>query len=108
MAKDELKTEKASKKEKEKSPAKDTEKKSKSKEKDSGKNKSQKKQPNKVAKYFKDLKSEFKKVVWPTKEQTLNNTAVVMATLVIFGVFVTLCDLGLSALLNLILNLVSK
>lgn len=108
MAKDELKAEKTSKKEKEKTPAKDTEKKAKSKDKESGKSKSQKKQPNKVAKYFKDLKSEFKKVVWPTKEQTLNNTAVVMATLVIFGVFVTLCDLGLSALLNLILNLVSK
>lgn len=108
MAKDELKDEKTSKNEKEKSPAKETEKKVKSKEKGSAKNKSQKKQPNKVAKYFKDLKSEFKKVVWPTKEQTLNNTAVVLATLVIFGIFVTLCDLGLGALLKLILNLVSK
>ena len=40
---------------------------------------SDKKEPNKVAKWFKDLKIEFKKVVWPTKQTVLTNTSVVLA-----------------------------
>ena len=71
MPKDELKTEKASKKE---ASDKSDKKKAKTPAKSSGKSKDQKKQPNKVVKYFKDLKSEFKKVVWPTKQQVINNT----------------------------------
>lgn len=39
--------------------------------------KSKKKKPNRIVKWFKDLKSEFKKVVWPTKKQVFNNTLVV-------------------------------
>ena len=30
------------------------------------------KKPNKVVKYFKDLKSEFKKVVWPSKKTVVD------------------------------------
>lgn len=42
----------------------------KDKETTSEKKKSEKKkQPGKVAKWFKDLKVEFKKVVWPSKRQ---------------------------------------
>ena len=54
--------------------------------------KNQKKQPNKVAKYFKDLKSEFKKVVWPTKKQVINNTTVVLVTILLIGIFVGAFD----------------
>lgn len=43
---------------------------------------------NKVAKFFKDLRSEFKKVVWPSKKQVFNNTLVVLATMVVLGIFV--------------------
>ena len=66
--------------------------------------KNQKKQPNKVAKYFKDLKSEFKKVVWATKKQVLNNTTVVLVTIVILGVFVGAFDTLGGWLLKLVLN----
>ena len=43
-----------------------------------------------IVKYFKDAKSEFKKVVWPTPKETTRNTVVVLimcfiAGLVIFG-----------------------
>lgn len=43
-----------------------------------------------IVKYFKDAKSEFKKVVWPTPKETTRNTIVVLAmclfaALVIFG-----------------------
>ncbi len=44
-----------------------------------------------IVKYFKDAKSEFKKVVWPTPKQTTHNTVVVivmcaLAALFIFGI----------------------
>ncbi len=44
-----------------------------------------------IVKYFKDAKSEFKKVVWPTPKQTTHNTIVVivmcaLAALFIFGI----------------------
>ncbi|MBE6853320.1 MAG: preprotein translocase subunit SecE [Ruminococcus sp.] len=99
MAKEELKSEKVSKKE---ASAKPDKKKEKSPAKSSGK--SQKKQPNKVAKYFKDLKSEFKKVVWPTKKQVINNTMVVLVTILLIGVFVGLFDTLAGWLLKLVLN----
>ena len=66
--------------------------------------KNQKKQPNKVAKYFKDLKSEFKKVVWPTKKQVINNTTVVLVTIIIFGVLVGAFDTLGGWVLKMILN----
>lgn len=47
---------------------------------------------SKIAKYFKDVKAEFKKVIWPTLKQTANNTVVVIAVVVIFAVVVGLLD----------------
>ena len=32
----------------------------------------------KTCKYFRELKSELKKVVWPTPQQVLKNTAIVI------------------------------
>lgn len=64
-----------------------------------------KKKPGKVAKYFKDLKSEFKKVVWPSKKKVINNTSVVLGSIVIMGIFVGLLDTGMFKLLQLILGL---
>ncbi|MDE7398823.1 MAG: preprotein translocase subunit SecE [Oscillospiraceae bacterium] len=52
--------------------------------------KSAKKPKRGIVKYFKDARSEFKKVVWPTPKETTRNTVVVIvtcliATLVVFG-----------------------
>jgi preprotein translocase subunit SecE len=66
---------------------------------------SKKKQPNKVAKYFKDLKSEFKKVVWPSRSKVINNTSVVLGSIVLMGIFVGLLDTGLFKLFQLILSI---
>jgi len=44
------------------------------------------KKPKKsILKYFKDARAEFKKVTWPTPKQIVNNTAVVLAMLVVAG-----------------------
>ena len=50
--------------------------------------------PNKgrVKKYFRDTRSEFKKITWPTKKQVWNNTIVVIVTVLIFGVIIWTLD----------------
>jgi preprotein translocase subunit SecE len=38
------------------------------------------------------MKSELKKVVWPTKQQVLQNTLVVLACVLVVGVFIWIFD----------------
>ena len=57
-----------------------------------------------MGKWSHELKGECKKIVWPTRKQTVNNTVVVLATCVIIGVFIWVLDavfqLGISALVG--------
>ena len=41
-----------------------------------------------IGKSIKATKSEFKKVVWPTKKQLLNHTLVVIAALIVVGLII--------------------
>ena len=66
--------------------------------------KSEKKKENKIVKWFKDLKIEFKKVVWPTKKTVINNTSVVLGVIAASAVIVGLLDQGFLALMRLIYN----
>ncbi len=45
-----------------------------------------------IARYFRELRSELKKVVWPTPQQVLKNTLIVMACVLVVGVFIWLFD----------------
>ena len=58
-----------------------------------------------VCKYFRELRSELKKVVWPTPKQVGKNALVVGACVLVVGVFIWLLDLaanaGISALIGL-------
>ena len=58
----------------------------------------------KVCKYFRELRSELKKVVWPTPQQVQKNTLVVAACVVVVGVFFWLFDfvaeIGITALIS--------
>lgn len=58
----------------------------------------------KAAAYFRDLRSEFKKVTWPSRKQVINNTIVVLVVLVIaaivIGAFDSICSLLAGLLLK--------
>ena len=58
----------------------------------------------KMAKFFKDMKSEAKKVVWPNKKQVINNTAVAIAAIVLVGVLVGGLDAVFAWLRNLLIS----
>lgn len=67
--------------------------------------KAQAKRPNRVVKYFKDLKSEFKKVVWPSKKTVINNTGAVLAAMVVSGVAIWGLDTAFAYLLKGLLSM---
>lgn len=59
---------------------------------------------HKVAKYFRELRSELKKVVWPTPQQVLKNTAIVVGCVIAIGVFIWgfdfVAQVGIDALIG--------
>ena len=59
----------------------------------------------KVSHFFKDFRSEVKKIVWPTKKQVVNNTIVVFVAMGVVGVAIWIIDFALGALRALSLGL---
>lgn len=57
-----------------------------------------------MIKSMKATKSEFKKVIWPTKKQLLNNTVVVIVALVVIGLVIFAFDSLFMSLSKLILG----
>lgn len=58
-----------------------------------------------IAKFFKDLKGETKKIVWPNAKTVLKNTGIVLAVVLIIGVGIWLVDWGLSEGINAVLGI---
>ena len=50
------------------------------------------KKPSKIKKFFKDLKSEFKKIVWPSKESVFRQSVAVTAIAIVVGILITVFD----------------
>jgi preprotein translocase subunit SecE len=61
---------------------------------------------SKIASFFKNNKSEMKKISWYGKAQTAKSTGVVLVVLIVASVAIGLIDLGLSKLLMWIGQLV--
>lgn len=57
---------------------------------------------SKIKRYFKDLRGEFKKIVWPSKKQIINNTLVVIVCMAVTAVIIWLLDWAFISLLSLI------
>ena len=64
------------------------------------------KSESKIKKFFKDYKSEFKKIVWPDKKDTLRQSGIVVVALVIAGLAIFLLDTGFSKLFQAINDLI--
>ena len=45
-----------------------------------------------ICRYFRELRSELKKVVWPTPQQVLKNTLIVVVCVLVVGVFIWVFD----------------
>ena len=58
-----------------------------------------------LKKYLRDLNSEIKKVVWPSRKQITNNTGIVMTVMVLMGMFLFAIDTGLAAAIKALLSI---
>ena len=60
------------------------------------------KKSGKIATYFRELKSEFKRISWPSFKQVKNNTGIVIAFIVVLGVFIAIVDFIFNWLISLL------
>ncbi len=61
-----------------------------------------------IGKWLRELKSELKKVQWPTAQQTVNNTVIVIVCVLIVGAFIWIFDALASSVVGAILALFGK
>lgn len=54
--------------------------------------------------FLREVKAELKKVVWPSKNQTVASTVVVIVLVIIVSSFLGLFDLGLKGLIRMVLH----
>ena len=58
-----------------------------------------------ICRYFRELRSELKKVVWPTPKQVVKNTLIVLACVLIVGVFIWVFDFIAREVISALLKL---
>lgn len=51
--------------------------------------------------FFKEARMEVRKIVWPTRKETSQTTLLILAGVVVVGVFLWLLDMGLLALVQM-------
>lgn len=76
----------------------------KSSDKTAKKAKSSNKRIEGLKRFFVETKAEFRKIVWPTRKQTVNQTVIVLLAIVLIGALIWCLDsltmLGLQAILK--------
>lgn len=60
---------------------------------------------SRIKKYFKETKSELKKVTWPSWEQLKQNTGVILVFIIIAAVFLLVCDTVFGGIRQAFVNL---
>ena len=59
---------------------------------------------NKIKEFFRDVKVEIKKVVYPSREELIGSTWVVIITSIVISLFLGIVDLGLTKLVKIALR----
>ncbi len=61
--------------------------------------------PARIGRYFREVRSELRKVVWPTRRELVTYTVVVLVTVAVVSLFLGLVDIAVSELLTLLVRL---
>ncbi len=64
----------------------------------------QRKQQNAIVRFYRETKAELRKVTWPTRQEAINLTRVVVIVIVVIGLFLGILDLVFARLFALILG----
>lgn len=59
---------------------------------------------NKVVNFFKEVKIEMGKVSWPTKDELISSTILVITSMVLFGIIIWICDFIFMRAINFIIR----
>ena len=59
---------------------------------------------NRAVRFVTEVKTELKKVSWPTRDELIASTVVVLVTVAILSVFVGFCDLVFSRTINMLIR----
>ena len=59
---------------------------------------------NKFANFLNDVKLEMGKVSWSTRDELIGSTVVVLVSLAILSIFIGICDVVLSTIVNVIMS----
>ena len=57
-----------------------------------------------IVSWFKETKSDMKKIIWPTPKSVMQNTVIVIIAVLISAAAISGLDVGLTALLKLIIG----
>ena len=60
--------------------------------------------PGRIAKPFKNMVAELKKVTWPSKKKWISSSVAVLVFMLFMGVVIGLLDLGATALVNTMIS----
>ena len=58
----------------------------------------------KIGTFISQVKTEMKKVAWPSREELISSSIVVLASTIILALFIGLCDLVLSRVINFLIS----
>ena len=60
--------------------------------------------PGRIKLWFREMRSDLKKVVWPTPKQVLNNSIIVAISVLVVGTLIAVYDYGLEELVKFVIS----
>ena len=61
---------------------------------------------DRAKKFLKETKAELKKVTWPTKDQLIHNTVVIITFIAVVAIILSVLDIAFAELFQFLTNLV--
>lgn len=58
----------------------------------------------KIGLFFSQVKTEMKKVSWPSKGELISSTVVVLVATLLLAIYIGVCDLGLSHIISFMIS----
>ena len=58
----------------------------------------------KIGKFMSQVRAEMKKVSWPTRQELISSTVVVLISTILLAIFIGLCDVVLSRTIHFLIR----
>ncbi|MDD4956118.1 MAG: preprotein translocase subunit SecE [Candidatus Omnitrophica bacterium] len=57
-----------------------------------------------ITRFLSDVKTEMKKVAWPSRDELISSTVVVLVSVLLLAIFIGICDVILSRVIHLLIG----